>query len=106
MKRQATLSKATHPIEVALAWSLLGLQWMEMMVASGQVLARRTTRSNSPAQWFMMGTEKVDAALRGSAAMTRELARSQSADPWHAWPRVLSAGIAPARSRAKRNARR
>lgn len=105
MKRRATL-KATYPIEAALAWTTLGLQWMEMMAASGQVIARRTSRSHTPAQWFAMGTEKMEAGLLASTAMAREIARSRPLDPMAAWLRLMSAAVAPYHSRATRNARR
>lgn len=92
----------------ALAWSALGLNWLEMMSASGQVIARRSRRTNTPAQLFGMGSEKVQAALESSHAMSRHLATFPTADPlamWNAWARVLASGMAPYRVRAVRNAR-
>jgi len=91
------------------AWTTLGLKWMEMMAASGQVIARRTSRVNTPAQWLMMGSEKVEAAVHSSAAMTRQMMKARRFDPmapWDAWTRLLLAGVAPYHSRATRNARR
>ena len=78
------------------------------MAASGQVIARRTRRAPSPAQLFTMGSEKVEAALAASNAMTRQLIGFPTHDPiamWSAWARVLASGVAPYHARAKRNAR-
>ena len=96
------------PVNAALAWSDLGLQWMEMMAASGQVISRRTRRRNSPAQLFAMGNEKMQAAMESSGAITRELIGFPTGGAlamWDAWARVLASGVAPYHSRAVRNAR-
>lgn len=86
---------------------MLGLKWMEMMAASGQVVARRTSRINTPAQLFAMGNEKVLAAIVSSNAMTRQLLRAPDAFAlWMAWPQLLMAGLAPYHARTRRNARR
>ena len=98
-----------YPFSAPFAWATLGLKWMEMMAASGPVIARRTSRTNTPVQWFTMGSEKVEAAVQSSAAMTRQLMRIPPFDPlaaWSALPRLLSVGVEPYRARAKRNARR
>ncbi len=92
-----------------LAWNTLGLNWLQMMSASGQVMARRSRRRNTPAQLFGMASEKVQAALESSQAMSRHMARFPTADPlamWNAWARLMASGMAPYRSRAVRNARR
>lgn len=97
-----------RPSNPLLAWNSLALRWMEMMTASGQVIAHRTSRNNTPAQMFTMGSEKAVAALQSSHAMTRQLmARppTSAAATWDAWARLLSSGIAPYRARARRNAR-
>ena len=91
-----------------LAWNTLGLNWLQMMSASGQVMARRSRRRNTPAQLFGMASEKVQAALESSQAMSRQMARFPATDPlemWNAWARVMASGMAPYRVRAVRNAR-
>ena len=100
--------KPPLPVTAALAWTSLGLQWMEMMAASGHVIARRTKGNPTPAQWFRMGSEKVEAAIASNKAMTRQMIGFPMHDPmamWHAWARVLTSGVAPYRARAVRNAR-
>jgi hypothetical protein len=107
MKRKPPV-KTALPVHAALAWSSLGLQWMEMMAASGHVIARRTRSNPTPAQWFHMGSEKVEAAVASGNAMTRALMGFPMHDPmamWGAWARVLASGVAPYRARAVRNAR-
>jgi len=100
---------ATHlPVNAAFAWTNLGLRWIEMMAASGQVVSRRTRRRNSPAQLFEMGNEKAQAAIESSHAMARHMIGFPTRDAlamWNAWARVLSSGVAPYHSRAVRNAR-
>ena len=96
------------PVNAALAWSHLGLQWLEMMGASGHVIGRRTRRRNTPAQLFEMGNEKVQAAVESSHAMSRQMIGFPTGGPlamWNAWARVLASGVAPYHSRATRNAR-
>ena len=100
--------KTALPLTAALAWTSLGLQWMEMMAASGQVIARRTRRTPTAAQWYRMGSEKVEAAVASGNAMTRQMIGFPLHDPmamWGAWARVLGSGVAPYRARAVRNAR-
>ena len=100
--------KSNLPLDAALAWSTLGARWLEMMSASGHVIARRSRRNNNYAQLFGMGAEKVQAALESSHAMSRQLAALPVADPlsmWGAWARVLASGMAPYHARAVRNAR-
>jgi hypothetical protein len=96
-------------VNAALAWTTLGLKWMEMLAASGQVVAHRTSRINTPAQFLGMGSEKMSAAIDSSSAMTRQLMRFPYASAfgaWNAWARLLTSGIAPYHARATRNARR
>jgi hypothetical protein len=100
--------KMPPPVNAAIAWSTLGLKWMEMLAASGQVIARRTRRNNTPAQLFGMGSEKVEAAIESSNAMARQmigLSCGNAFDMWNAWARVLMSGLAPYHARAVRNAR-
>ena len=102
--------KAASPFGTALAWSTLGLKWMEMMAASGQVIAHRTQRRNTPVQLFTMGSEKVEAMVESYNAIVRHsLAAAPGANPfvaWEAWARMLASGMAPYHQRATRNARR
>lgn len=100
--------KAKLPVNAAMAWSTLGLSWLEMMAASAHVISHRTSRNNTPAQWYGMGTEKVMASLESSQAMARKMARLPTHDPlamWNAWARLLSTGMRPYHSRAVSNAR-
>lgn len=96
------------PVNAFLAWQSLGLQWLEMMAASGQVFSRRARRDNTPAQWIAMGGEKMLASLESSQAMARRMAvfpTGSALSMWDAWARVLASGVAPYRTRALRNAR-
>ena len=99
----------TPPAVNALAaWSALGASCMKLMLASGPVIAHRTKRAQSPAEWYSIGTEKVLAGLESSRAMSRHLAGFPSTDPiaaWAAWGRMLGSGVRPYRVRAMRNAR-
>lgn len=92
------------------AWATLGLQWVEMMAASGQVIAHRTRRNPTAAQWYRMGSEKAQAALASGSAMARQMATLPPFhDPmamWSAWASILSSGMAPYHTRAVSNARR
>lgn len=91
-----------------MSWGMLGLHWMEMMSASAEVIAHRTSRHNTPAQWLAMGTEKAVAGLASSSAMARQIARFPTHDPLamsNAWARLLLSGVAPYRTRAVRNAK-
>ena len=90
------------------AWSTLGLRWIEMMAASSQVIAHRTGRRNSPAQWYGMGSEKVVASVASSQAMARRMVSAPPTTPmemWTAWARLLASGMTPYRAGAVRNAR-
>jgi hypothetical protein len=96
------------PLDAAFAWSRLGLQWMEMMSASAQVISHRTRRRNTPAQLFTMGSEKVEAAVASSNAMARHLMGvppSSALAAWDAWARMLASGMGPYHARARSNAR-
>ena len=100
--------KTSSPFDAALAWNHLGLKWLEMMTASGHVISRRTQRAPTARQLFGMGSEKVEAALASSNAMTRQMIGFPLHDPmamWGAWARVLASGVAPFHARATRNAR-
>lgn len=95
-------------MNAAIAWTLLGMKWMETLAASGQVVARRTSRKNTPAQLFGMGNEKVQAAMESSNAMMRQMIGFPSGNAfamWNAWARLLTSGLAPYHARAVRNAR-
>ena len=79
-----------------------------MMAASSHVIARRTRRNPTPRQLFHMGSEKLEAALESSNAMTRQLIGFPTHDPmamWNAWAQVFASGLAPFHSRVARNAR-
>jgi hypothetical protein len=102
-------SRPISPLEPYLAWGYLGVQAMEMLAASARVIHHRTNRKNSPAQLFTMGSEKIEAALEASNAMTRHWLALQNAggvDLWAHWPNLLSSGMRPFRTRALSNARR
>ena len=95
-------------LAATLAWNRLGAQWMETMMASGQAIAMRTGRSNTPVQLFDMVGEKVIASVESSGAMTRRMLAFPSSCPvamWTAWMQLLSSGLTPYRVRAVRNAR-
>jgi hypothetical protein len=106
--RRKSRSRIALPVDAALSWSTLGLRWMEMMAASGQVIAHRTSRHNTPVQWMSMGTEKMLAGLASSSAMAREMVEFPIHDAMaipDAWARLLLSGMAPYRAKALRNAR-
>ncbi len=91
------------------AWASLGLRAAEMLTASAHVIGHRTTRANTPAQLFEMGSEKVQAALEASHAMTRHLMAMQarpSENVLEQWATLLASGMKPFHARALRNARR
>lgn len=99
---------APPAVTAAVAWTSLGLRWMEMMAASSHVIVRRTRREPTPAQWMRMGSEKTEAALASGNAMARAMVGLPLHDPlamWGAWARVLSSGVGPYRSRVLKNAR-
>ena len=82
---------------------------MQMLAASARVIHHRTQRRNSPAQLFTMGSEKVEAALEASHAMTRHWLALQERGGlalWSQWPWLLASGMRPFRTRALGNARR
>jgi hypothetical protein len=90
-------------------WQMLGLRLAETMVASSHVISHRTNRSNTAAQLFEMGSEKVQAAMESTHAMARHWMKVASRDPlavWSAWPQLLTSGFAPFHARATQNARR
>jgi hypothetical protein len=90
------------------AWLTLGTQWAETMAASAQVIARRTSRTNTPAQWLAMGSEKLEAAVESSNAMALRMLTLPVANPaamWVAYARILTTGLHPYRQRALSNAR-
>ena len=104
MTRRLSYAALANPL---FAWQSLGLSMAETMLASSKVISHRTQRQNNAAQLFEMGSEKVQAALESSHAMSRHL-MAMSSDPlalWAAWPRMLASGLRPYKSRAKRNAR-
>ena len=77
--------------------------------ASVRVIHHRTHRRNSPAQLFTMGSEKVEAALEASHAMTRHwlaLQNRGNVDLWTQWLWLLASAMRPFRTRALSNARR
>ena len=97
------------PLDPYLAWGHLGVQAMEMLAASARVIHHRTQRRNSPAQLFTMGSEKVEATLEASHAVTRHwltLKDQGGIGFWTQWPGLVSAGMRPFRTRALSNARR
>lgn len=80
-----------------------------MLAASARVIHHRTSRRNSPAQLFTMGSEKVEAAIEASHAMTRHWLAMQKRGGlalWTQWPWLLASGMRPFRARALSNARR
>ena len=102
------LSYATAFSNPVFAWQSLGLSMAETMLASSKVISHRTQRQNNAAQLFEMGSEKVQAALESTHAMSRHW-NAMPRDPfamWAAWPSMLASGLKPFHSRAKRNARR
>jgi hypothetical protein len=92
----------------AIAFNRLGMQWLEMMAASQAVILHRLSRSNTPAQVIEMSTEKWEAALLASRAMSRYLlAAPPTSMPaaMNAWARIVTSGMQPFHARAVRNAR-
>ena len=100
---------APLPVDTTIAWTTLGMKWMQMLAASGHVIACRTSRPNTPVQLLEMGSEKIDAALESSSAMSRQLMGfpfgNALAQP-DAWARLLMTGLAPFHARTMRNVRR
>lgn len=106
MPRNRYNSTVLNPL---FAWQMLGLRMAETLVASSHVISHRTGRNNTAAQLFEMGSEKVQAALESSHAVSRHWMALSGRDPlavWSAWPQMLSSGFAPFHARATRNARR
>ena len=92
-----------------LAFNTLAFRWMETMAASGQVIAHRTMRANSPLQLHEMVAEKAVATAQASQAVSRRMARmGQVAPPamFGEWVRLVSSALAPYHAGAVRNARR
>ena len=106
------MAKRKQPLPLldpCLAWGYLGVQAMEMLAASARVIHHRASRRNSPAQIFTMASEKVEAALEASHAITRHwltLPDHGAIGLWTHWPGLVSAGMRPFRTRALGNARR
>jgi hypothetical protein len=97
------------PLDPCLAWGYLAVQAMEMLAASARVIHHRASRRNSPAQLFTMASEKVEAALEASHAITRHWLALRDHGPlavWTQWPGLVSSGMRPFRTRAVSNARR
>ena len=79
-----------------------------MMAASSQVISHRTRRAATPAQLYGMYSEKVEAAIASSNAMTRAMIGFPTHDPmamWNAWARVIASGVRPYHAKARSNAR-
>ena len=95
-----------------MAYGQLGLRWLEMMAASQSVIAHRLSRANTPAQVLEMSTEKIEAALLASQAMSRHLLKAPPTTvpaALDAWMRLFASGMAPFHAKAlsnSRNARR
>lgn len=92
----------------ALAWTALGMQWMQMMAASGQAILGRASRTHTAPELFAMGSEKMFAAMESWNAMALRafmLPGASSPALLGAWARLLSSGVTPYRVRAVRNAR-
>jgi hypothetical protein len=88
---------------------MLALRTTEMLTQSAKVINHRTSRKNNPAQLFEMGSEKVQAAIESSHAMTRHWLGMKDKGPleaWNQWAALLSIGLTPYHRRVKRNARR
>jgi len=89
-----------------LGWGALAFKTAEMMAASAVVIPHRTSRNNTPAQLFEMGSEKVQAALEATHAMSRHWARLGAHSGPAAWAAMWASGVAPFHRRAVSNARR
>jgi hypothetical protein len=97
------------PLNPFLAWTDLALRTAETLAASAHVISHRSSRPASAAQVYGMGSEKVVAAMLSSNAMMRHWVTSRRdghRDPWSAYVRMLSKGLAPIRARAMRNSKR
>ena len=109
MRRRRLRSRsAIAGLQTGLAFQRLGVQWVQMMTASQSVIAHRLSRANTPAQIFEMGSEKAEAALRASQALTRHLARPVPPTlpgALNAWAAMMAAAMRPFHSRAMQNFR-
>lgn len=97
------------PLNPFLAWTELALRTAETLAASAHVISHRASRPASAAQVYGMGSEKIVAAMLSSNAMMRHWVSAQRdglRDPWSAYLRMLSKGLAPIRARAMRNSKR
>jgi hypothetical protein len=105
----AKRKQPVSPLDPYLVWGYLGVQAMEMLAASARVIHHRANRRNSPAQLFTMGSEKLEAAVEASHAITRQWLALQNKGAYDVWahlPALMSAGMRPFRARALSNARR
>lgn len=92
-----------------MTWATLAFRAAETLAASAQVIQHRAGRSNSPAQLFEMGNEKLRAAVDSSHAMTRHWLAMRDTSPLgfpQQWGALLASGLAPYHARARKNARR
>jgi hypothetical protein len=106
VNRKRLPTRSLHPY---LEWTDLALRTAEMLAASAQVIAHRTSRPASAADIYSMGSEKVEAAVRSSHAMMRHMAAMQTATPgdfWLSYAKLLASGLAPVHARAVSNAKR
>ena len=78
-----------------LGWGALAFKTAEMMAASAVVIPHRTSRNNTPAQLFEMGSEKVQAALEASHAMSRHWMRLGAHSGPAAWAAFWTSGVNP-----------
>jgi hypothetical protein len=109
MRAVTARRRRRDPLPAPLAFTRLGLRWAEMMVASQSVIAHRMSRANTPAQVLEMGTEKIEAALLASQAMSRHFLRSPPTTvpaALDAWARLFVCGMAPFHAKAMSNSRR
>lgn len=92
-----------------LGWGALALKSAEMMWASAQVIPHRAGRSNTPAQLYAMGNEKMVAGLDATHAMTRQwmrMAGQGTPATLQQWAAFWNSGLAPYHRKAVSNARR
>jgi hypothetical protein len=91
------------------AWGNLAFRWIETVAASGQVIAHRSARANTPLQLFEMVHEKAAASLEASQAIASHLPRVATASGpamLDAWVHLMAGSLAPYPARAVRNAGR
>ena len=89
-----------------LGWGALAYKTAEMMAASALVIPHRSSRPNTPAQIFAMGSEKMQAALEASNAMTLQWLRMGKTPSMSDWAAFYASGVTPFHRRAVSNARR